>query len=156
MTIPSTIMNYVEKKDIDCTIVPHPYSQTSLESAHAANISGECLAKGVLLTDPEDFVLAVLPASHELDLSRAADYLGTRLDLAPEKDLGTAFEDCISGAVPALGSAYGIRTIVDKALTTLPDVYFEAGDHRDLIHVSGNDFRKLMADADCARISEHK
>lgn len=156
MTIPARVMDYVEGKKVDCTIVPHPYSESSLESAHSAHISGEQLAKGVLLSGPDSLVLAVLPATHELEISRAEEYLGTKLKMAPESKLPEAFDDCTPGAVPALGNAYGIRTIVDKTLVTRPDVYFEAGDHKDLIRVSSEGFRELMADADYAHISEHK
>ncbi|MBT8137990.1 MAG: YbaK/EbsC family protein [Gammaproteobacteria bacterium] len=156
MTIPARVLDYVEEKKVDCTVVPHPRSESSLETAHSAHISGEQLAKAVLLTASDSYVLAVLPASHELQISRAEDYFGTDLKLAPESDLPQAFDDCTPGAVPALGGAYGIKTIVDKMLTMRSDVYFEAGDHEDLIRVSSKGFRELMADADYAHISEHK
>jgi Ala-tRNA(Pro) deacylase len=55
--------------------------------------------------------------------------------------------------VPPLGQAYGVPVIWDDALSACPDIYFEAGDHRDLVHMSGQAFRTLMANADHARIS---
>jgi Ala-tRNA(Pro) deacylase len=35
-----------------------------------------------------------------------------------------------------------------------PDVYFEAGDHEDLIHVSAENFQKLMSGAEHASFSK--
>jgi Ala-tRNA(Pro) deacylase len=35
-----------------------------------------------------------------------------------------------------------------------PDVYFEAGDHEDLIHVSADNFQKLMSNAEHASFSK--
>jgi Ala-tRNA(Pro) deacylase len=35
------------------------------------------------------------------------------------------------------------------------DVYFEAGDHEALVHVTGEDFLRLMADAPRGEISHH-
>jgi Ala-tRNA(Pro) deacylase len=34
-------------------------------------------------------------------------------------------------------------------------VYFEGGDHRALIHMSGDDFRRLMTDVPQGHISYH-
>lgn len=156
MTIPATIVDYFKKKDIPCAIVSHPYSSTSLESAHAAHVDADSVAKGVLLADSNGYVLAVVPATHNLQLPQLEKHVGTHLELAPEENLTDAFEDCLPGAVPALGCAYYIRTVVDPVLAKLPDVYFEAGDHEDLIHVSAKDFGTLMAEAEFASISEHR
>jgi len=49
--------------------------------------------------------------------------------------------------VPALGAAYGLNVVVDDSLAQQPDIYFESGDHTNLVHISGTSFRKLMTDA---------
>ncbi len=45
--------------------------------------------------------------------------------------------DCEDGTVPPTGAAYGMNTIVDKSMDKVDDVYFEAGDHRTLVHLKG-------------------
>ncbi len=55
------------------------------------------------------------------------------------------FEDCETGAIPPLGPAYQIETFLDEALTSLANVYFEAGDHENLVHTSGDNFKKLLS-----------
>lgn len=66
---------------------------------------------------------------------------------------------CFAGtaatSAPMLGRAYGIDMVVDRSLADIPDVYFAAGDRSSLIHVSGRDFLKLMADAPQRHISHH-
>ena len=57
------------------------------------------------------------------------------------------FTDCASGAVPPIGPAYGMETMVDDALVGLSEIYFESGDHRGLIHVSGDQFLSLLREA---------
>ena len=57
------------------------------------------------------------------------------------------------GAIPAIGEAYGLETIVDDSLTVCPDVYIDAGDHEDFVHMKGVSFRKLMQHAEHAIIS---
>jgi quercetin dioxygenase-like cupin family protein len=46
-----------------------------------------------------------------------------------------------------VGRAYGVPTVVDEALLHVSDVYFEAGEHRDLVHMRGSDFAALMGTA---------
>jgi Ala-tRNA(Pro) deacylase len=72
-----------------------------------------------------------------------------------EDELSGLFIDCEPGALPPLGEAYGVVAIVDQSLIGAQDVYFEGGDHCALVHVSGNDFLKLMGDAPRDRISHH-
>ncbi len=40
-------------------------------------------------------------------------------------------------------------------ITALPEIWFEGGDHRTLVRVSGDGFRKLMAEARHAQFSHH-
>ena len=57
------------------------------------------------------------------------------------------FRDCAVGAVPPLGAAYNIPTVVEDSLLSAPEVWFEAGDHEDLVHVRGAAFLSLLAGA---------
>ena len=43
--------------------------------------------------------------------------------------MGALFKDCEFGAVPPLGLAYGMSTVIDDCLSEQPEIYFEAGDH---------------------------
>jgi Ala-tRNA(Pro) deacylase len=56
------------------------------------------------------------------------------------------FPRCEPGAVPALGQAYDMETVVDRSLFDNPEVYLEGGDHLSLVRVSGSDLRQLMSD----------
>jgi Ala-tRNA(Pro) deacylase len=88
-----------------------------------------------------------------VDLGAVHRYFGRPLGLATEDEIARLFADCEPGAVPPLGAAYGIECVLDESLVNAPDVYFESGDHRGLIHVSGSDFRKLTTGAEQAAIS---
>lgn len=153
MSIARTIENFVNDKQVQFTIVSHPKSQTSLGSAHCADVNASKLAKAVLLSGKEQFVLAVLPADRELELETIENELKTTLMITPEENLVQAFGDCARGAVPALGAAYGIPTIIDSSFADMDEVYFEAGDHEELIHVSGGDFHRLQPDARVVQFS---
>lgn len=90
-----------------------------------------------------------------MQLGKLRKHFNRYIVLASEQDLYDLFEDCTIGAVPPLGDAYGVDVIFDNSLYEREDVYFEAGDHTDLIHVSGVDFRDLLCTARHGEISQH-
>jgi Ala-tRNA(Pro) deacylase len=136
-------------------VLAHPHSSSSLETAQAAHVPGDMIAKTVVLEDEAGYVLAVLPASCRVDLAELHRQTSRRLGLATERELEGLFNDCEIGAVPPLGSLYQMETIVDDALAEQSDIYFEAGDHEQLIHVSAETFEALMGEARHAGFSRH-
>jgi len=155
MGMAMTLQDYLSDSRIDFEIVTHPYQATSMSTAGSAGIPGDKLAKGVLLRDAKGYVLAVVPSTHMLDLGRMKLAFGRDFDLASEGEIDALFEDCDPGAVPPIGAAYGMKVVMDDSLTENKDIYFEGGDHRSLVHVSGDAFARLMAAAEHARFSDH-
>jgi Ala-tRNA(Pro) deacylase len=148
MYLSHTITAYMDKHDVDYDTMSHDHSMTSGQSASLAHISRDKFAKGVLFADEEDYVLAIVPASSRVDLHALAAMVGQpHLELASEDEVAVVFPDCELGAIPALGLAYGLDTVVDESLLEQDDVFFEAGDHEHLVHVSGDGFHRLMAGA---------
>lgn len=144
MAIAETLRAYLDQKRIAYDLVAHPRTYSSHDSASAAHLPDDHLAKGVLLADDAGHVEVVVPASQWVKLNAVRLELGRPVDFADESDLDALFPDCVSGAVPAPGQAYGLETLLDTALTALANVYFEAGDHEHLVHLTGDAFRELM------------
>ncbi|MBF8268840.1 MAG: hypothetical protein HW386_549 [Gammaproteobacteria bacterium] len=155
MAIAITLAEYLNNEGINYDLIPHPHTSSSLESAESAHVPGDQLAKGVVLEDGEGVLLAVIPSTHKLDLDSLERCLGRRLDLVSEMRLYQLFHDCEFGAIPPVGKAYGYETIMDDSLLDREEVYFEAGDHVDLVHMSGDTFQSLMEDAEHAQFSHH-
>jgi Ala-tRNA(Pro) deacylase len=101
-----------------------------------------------LLKDSAGFLLAVVPATHRVRIGKLHEQFGRDLETASEAELEYVFSDCEKGAVPALGPAYDLQTVVDPWLCEQPDVYFEGGDHEELVHLAGEDFAELLEDAE--------
>ena len=156
MAIPRTLSNYLEAHRVRYDTVAHAHTESSLDTASAAHVPGHQLAKAVLLEDESGYLLGVVPATHKLNLSWINQELGRNLKLADEQELDGLFEDCESGAVPALGAAYGLPVIWDDQLASADDIYIEAGDHEHLVHMNGEEFQNLMARLPHSTISTHK
>lgn len=155
MTIASTVQHYLDDCGIDYEILEHARTMTSMRTAEAGHISGERLAKAVLLKTDGGYTMAVLPASCHLRLGEVQGYLDKPIGLATEAEVGRLFADCEIGAIPPVGRAYGLEMIVDDSLAEQPDIYFEGGDHVSLIHVDAAAFQRLTADARHGRFCRH-
>ena len=144
---------FLDSRGIRYEVIPHPRTSNSLETARVAHVPGERLAKSVILEDERGYVMAILPASCRLSLDALEAEINRHLELASEEELRELFRDCEPGAVPAVADPYGIPAVVDKRLWDLSDVYFEAGDHEDLIHLTGAEFQRLQEHSLTGRFS---
>ena len=145
MAVAETIQHFLEQNSVDYSLVPHPHTGSSHETAEAAHVSEDHIAKAVIVKDEAGYAMVVVPASNWVDVEHLRKELNRDVHLATEDELTKLFSDCEAGAVPPLGHAYGVETFIDQALQSLSNVYFEAGDHEQLVHTSGDDFRKLLA-----------
>lgn len=150
-----TLREYLEDQNIDYELVHHPRTFTSMETAAAAHIAGDQLAKSVMVEDDFGFMAVVIPSTHHLRFAALSEQLGHRFGLATEEEIRRLFDDCEVGSIPAVAQAYGLSVLVDEALLEQDEVYFEAGDHTELVHVSGRDFEALMAHAGHGQFSRH-
>lgn len=146
MAIATTLKSYLEDHHVNYDVVRHPHSATANESAHLAHIPSHQLAKAVVLEDSKGYVVSVLPSSNRLDMEWVNESLGRKLHLATEDELPELFPDCAMGAVPALSNAYGLDVIWDEQLTNASEIFIEAGDHENLVHVHGDVFCRLLQD----------
>lgn len=153
MGIALTLQQYLDDKHIDYDVLKHKRTLSAEGTAHASHVPGDCLAKGVVLTREGGFVVAVIPASAKVRLDVIERMLHCPVQLASEEEISELFPDCDAGAVPPIGEAYAVEAFVDDSLDKQPDVYLEGGDHRSLIHISGEEFRALMKDVRHAPIA---
>jgi Ala-tRNA(Pro) deacylase len=153
MGVPDTVTNFLHAHGIDFRLIEHPPSRFSAETATTAHVPPARLAKAVVLEDGSRYVLAVVPANRMVDAEAIARVFDGHFELAPEEDFPMLFRDCRPGAVPPIGEAYGIQTIVDDAMTKSAEVYLEAGDHEHLIRLEHDAFMRLIEHAERYRIS---
>lgn len=147
MTIAKRLKEHLDAEAVAYETVPHPQTATSSETAEAAHVPGDRLAKSVVLHDEKDLLVAVVPSTHRVDLSALHELLDRELGLASEAEVGELFEDCDRGAAPPVGAAYGVPVVLDQSLLGQERVWFEGGDHRTVVQVSGSDFDRLMRTA---------
>jgi Ala-tRNA(Pro) deacylase len=155
MAIAIAVEDYMARHGLTTyDIIRHPQSHFSMETAELAHVPGECLAKSVILEDDDGYLMMVLPSTRHVKLGALSRDLQRQLRLATELELAQLFKDCEPGAIPPVGEAYGLETLIDESLADKPDVYFEAGNHQELIHVDGDSFMRMMASARRIQLSQ--
>jgi Ala-tRNA(Pro) deacylase len=154
MSIAPRLTRYLEECGAHYEVCTHAHSSTSAQTARMAHVPEHQLAKSVILEDDAGCVMAVVPADSRVRIGEVARLLGRHdLHLADERRIAELFSDCEVGAVPALGMAWGVETVVDDDLDENAEVYIEAGDHEVLLRMSGEQFNALMRAARHGRFS---
>ncbi len=157
MSMARTLETWLRERGVDYDLIPHPRTLSSRETADAAHVPPDHIAKAVIVRDAAGkFAMAVIPGDNWLRLHTLAEAGGREFVLAAEADVDALFPDCEPGAIPPIGPAYGLETYVDEALRSLANVFFEAGDHLELVRVDGEDFPKLVPDAHWGHFSHEE
>ncbi len=155
MAIAKKLSDHLANAGVAYDVVAHPRTPSSSRTAQAAHVTGERVAKTVVLHDDQGYLLAVVPSTHRVELDSLRSLVDRRLSLATESEIEKLFGDCDVGAVPPVGAAYDLDVILDESLAAQPDVYIEAGDHESLLRLGAGDFAKLMTKARSGRFSHH-
>ncbi len=156
MATAHTVRQYLNAHGIAYDVLPHAPTTSSLHTAGIARVSADNLAKAVILKKNAGYLLVVVPASHNLQWTALRDRLNQDLAFATEEEIAWLLPDCTAGAVPPIGEAYGIETVIDDSIAEQPDIYFEGGDHATLVHMSGPAFCTVMAHAGHGRFSRRR
>ena len=153
MGIAKTVERYLDQHRTPYTVVRHATTQSSKQTAAAAHIAAAQIAKAVVVGDERGFLMAVIPGDRHVQLHRLSDKLRRDFVLVTENRIAPIFKDCERGAIPPLGLAYGMPTIVDDSLVGRDHVFFVGGDHDELIKVDGESFVRLLGEAQHGRFS---
>src|SRR5918994_76203 len=131
---------YLTERGIDFEVVEHPLTNTAGAGAGAPR-GGAPPAPQTAVVDGERFMLAVVPASHRLELDKARQALGASasLRLATETEISRHAGPFEVGAVPPLGPLLDAVEIVDGRLLEHDAILLSGGDHTHGVLVDPND-----------------
>ena len=138
------VQKFLSGQNVQFETLEHPVEYSAQRMAGVIHVSGDEVAKTVVLKVDGKPMLAVLQATHAVDFDKAPEVFGAEtVELAPEEELRELFPDCELGAVPPFGSQYGLPTVVDEPLTKDETIVFEGNTHHDAIRMRYADYAKL-------------
>lgn len=139
------VQDYLKQNNVEFETHEHPPAYTAQEVAAEEHVSGNLLAKTVVVKGGDGFALCALPASYKLDLKKVARALGAKsARLADEQDMAKLFPDAEVGAEPPFGNLYDLPTLVDKHLAEDEEIVFQAGTHHHAVRMKYADYAKLV------------
>ena len=143
-TPPKSLVQQLEEASIAYELIDHPRTTTAAAEAHVLGLDSREVAKTVVLSTPDGFLRAALPASERLDLGKVRALLGTKdVQLATEVVLAGAYPDFELGAVPPLTGGDGDRVLMDRRLCENEWVVLEAGTHEQSLRLRATDLVQL-------------
>ena len=136
---------FLDQHEIRYITIIHSPAYTAQAIAQTAHISGKELAKTVILKADGRLVMAVLPATHKVNLDVFKKTIGTAsVEIAHERDFMDAFPGCELGAMPPFGNLWDIPVYVAERLREDETIAFNAGSHTELIQMAYDDFERLV------------
>ena len=123
----------------------HSPAYTAQEIAQSAHISGKNLAKIVMLKIDDEMAMAVVPASHRVNLELLKGAANAnKVELASEQEFKGMFPECEAGAMPPFGNLHDMKVFVSEALAEHEAIIFNAGTHTELVGLAYRDFERLV------------
>jgi Ala-tRNA(Pro) deacylase len=145
MTTLHRCLEFLDNAHVCYAHTKHSLAFTALEVAFAEHITPHKLAKTVVYAGAQGYGLAVLPADYLINLDTLGYFLNDPdIRLATERELGELFPECELGAMPPFGNLFHLPVLLDTSVAEQEFIAFNAGTHRDVIHMHFPDFRRLV------------
>ncbi len=145
MAIPRHISEFLDSQQVWYQYCTHSPAYTAQGLAHAQHVSGKELAKVVMVVADHRMVMAVLPASHRIEIERLGELLKAQaIRVATEEEFQSLFPECELGAMPPFGNLYNLEVWIDTALRGHQNIVFNAGTHVETIQMGFADFERLV------------
>jgi Ala-tRNA(Pro) deacylase len=152
------LLHWLVSHHVDHDVHKHDEAFTAQSTARAEGVDPRTFAKVVgVATDDGRSALLVVDAPDHLDLGKARDVLGAReVRLLSEGEMAALAPGCAPGAMPAVGSLFGLPMHADYAVRDDAAISFNAGSHRFSVRVdragweraSGVHYADLAAESD--------
>src|SRR5215813_2655016 len=151
------VARFLDEAGVEYVLIEHAPTYSAEQEAQAAGEEPRHTAKTLLLHDHGGWRLAVLPATHRLDLDKARRLLGgTRhLRLATEEEIAQEFPAFDVGALPPVGPQLPLPEVVDVRLLYRDHVICAAGDHRHGVRIDPRDILRV-AEPRVGDLCEHE
>ena len=139
------LKEFLDANGVKYERINHSQAFTSQEIAASAHIPGKELAKTVMVRIDGRMAMAILPASHRVNVHQLQEAVGAkRVELATEAEFRNLFSDCEPGAMPPFGNLWGLDVYVADALTEDEHICFNSGSHTELVKLAYRDFERLV------------
>ena len=147
MALNQEVKAYLDGKQVDYEVIPHPRVFSTIDEALALGIEADEIAKTLVIHVtrlPENQALMVIPGSRKVSNSKIREVFGTKhARLALEDEMARDFPQFELGAVPPLGELLDLPVYIDERLLAHTTILFTGGTHTGSVKMSVDDFFNL-------------
>lgn len=134
------LTEHLESRSVPFELVEHEQAYTSIDEALSLGLSADEVLKVVVLDTGQGHALVVVPGSRRLHMKQVLRAVGDKhARLAGEDEIERDFPGYKLGAIPPLGSLFGIPTYVDPEVMEHETVVFAAGTQTQSVRVRTED-----------------
>jgi len=138
------LKEFLDTNGVKYVAIRHSPAFTAQEIAASAHVSGNELAKTVMVKLDGKMAMAVVRAPDHVNFDSLCEAAGaSSAELATEEDFKDLFPECEVGAMPPFGNLYGMEVLVSEALAEDEEIAFNAGSHTELLKMTYRDFEDL-------------
>jgi Ala-tRNA(Pro) deacylase len=146
MPLSDRLSSFLVSHHAEFTVTSHPKAFTAREVAAAEHLPPREVAKTVVVFGDGSYRMIVIAASKLVDFQEVRIALGlSQARMATEREMQELFPDCELGAMPPFGPVYGLPVCLDSNLAVQDTIAFNAGTHREVIHMRTAEFRRLVS-----------
>ena len=141
MSIPAKVIKHLEKLKIKYKPVKHRTVYTAYDAAATMRAKLGEIAKTLHIVADKKHILAVVPASHMLDLGKLKILLkAKRAEIAQEKYMIKVFGSKKGSVVPFVGLYKDVGVWVDRGFSRAKRVLIGGGTFQDSLEMKVKDF----------------
>jgi Ala-tRNA(Pro) deacylase len=145
MPILAKLREFLDANGVRYEVRSHPEALTANAVVQAEHLTPQQMAKVVIVRSGAEYLMAVLAATRRLDLHRLRRLTELPdLHLATEEEFAKLFPQCEPGAMPPFGNLFGLPVWMDDSLAAQKEIVFNAGNHRQTVHMPLADFARLV------------
>jgi ferredoxin/flavodoxin---NADP+ reductase len=142
----AAVTRYLDEQGVSYQLVEHPPALTAAEQARAAQVDLDRTAKAIPLRDERGWHVAVIPASHRLDLDKARSALGAgpSLQIATFDQIRSELPAPDAGVLPPLAPLLRAPEVLDRRLLDHDGIFISGGDDRHVVLIDPNDLVEVV------------
>ncbi len=144
MSIPKSIESFLNEREIDFEIIEHEPERSLRRVAEKQSLPLNEVLRCVLLQGNSEKILAILPCDYLLDFEVLKRLTNQELSVVNPQLADTTFDKCDANNHPPLFKVFGCRGVIDESVFRQKQLYFQSGNARSLLKVSGSSIGSLF------------
>jgi len=147
MAIPKTMQQYFRQAQIEYQLIRHPRTANPIQAAESSRISLNQFISAHVYQGEDKLVMAVTTLHRVIDVGQLSRLMKQTLQPLSPQALFLLFKECECGVHPPIGMHDHVEMVIDPKVRQLSKVYFEAGNHTEVMCVDGKAYQQLTEQA---------